>query len=800
MYPNNNCTNCNDCPETIVPLPIEDLHNVCGTTYNINCIIYTGADIDCLGITSGMTFAEILTIFNAGVNTCECCKVVPVNCVLSPWSEWSECDCVTTEVGTECYKTRTRTVITPAANGGEPCGPLSETVCCPVDCEYEYEWGPCDPVTLQQTGTLLITTPRFCQGRPCPTATTVFRPCCLPVNCVVAWGPWSDCVGGTRTRTATVTTPASCGGTACPPLIQTESCGSPPFCFPVTNLLAEIVNDNVVISWTASTSTPSSYSIFLSEDGGTTYTEITQTGSPFIFPWVCNTTYEGYIVSNCSPSLVSSQVPFTITAPDCPNVYCDGNAINFISGNYNSYVTPGNAEVLTKINNTTFQPITTNPVLSGGISAYASTGSTNLPTIMGSDITPYGWFIGGSFGSVQDNVTTYSLTQGFVKLKCLTPTIGSNFSEVDNTYFALSPSNWGVSSSFGQAIIRVIKYDPVNDVIYIGGNFTKYRNVNCSRGLIRIIASTGAIDPTFNGLSTAGFLPPAGIDQIKGGVHDIQIDSNGKIVVAGAFSRVYFTSIVTPFLDAGHIIRLNYDGSPDTSFTTSALGVTGFPPKLSTNPSTDFSGVTSIAIANDGTDDIYAVGAFYQFQGQARKCIVKIKNDGSIAPNAEFNPGAGFTNAWYNPVITFGFPTVNFANDNIVLNKILIQGDCGAGNCKLIVGGNFGSYNGTVVNGLARMDVYGVLDPSFTKDTTPYIPNAQLQATTSTRRTVYDIKLTNTGNILIAGALTSYLGAANTNHYYVLSTNGALVYGANMTNPGLSPYGDYAYKISTYNI
>ena len=669
---------------------------------------------------------------------------------------------------------------------------MTETVCCPVDCVYEYEWGPCDPVTLQQTGTLLITTPRFCQGRPCPTATTVFRSCCLPVNCVIAWGPWSDCVGGTRTRTATVTTPASCGGTACPPLIETESCGTPPFCFPITNITAEIVGANVVISWTASTSVTDDYTIQLSEDGGTTYTELTQTASPVIFPWVCETTYEGYIITNCTAGISSSQVDFSVTAPDCPNVYCNGNAINFISGNYNSYVVPNGAQALSKINNTTYQPITTNPVLGGVISSYVT---SNVPNIWSSDITPYGWFIGGVFGSVQDNIATYTSTQGFVKLKCLTSVPGNYFSEVDNTYFNLSAGNWGVTSSFSQAVIRVIKYDPINDVIYIGGKFDKYRNVNCTRNLIRIIASTGVIDTTFNGLAIPAIDSSFNSD-FRSGVYDIQIDGNGKIVVAGCFGRVWF-SLVNP-VNAGHIIRLNDNGTLDTTFTPSPLGITptsGFPEKLSTSPSADFSGVTSIAIADDGTNDIYAVGAFYQFKGQPRKCIVKIKNDGSIAPIGEFNPGTGFTNPWYSPAATFGNKAPSLPQDDLVINKIIFQND------KLLVGGNFNIYKGTLVNGLVRIDVNGNIDGVFAKDTVAYVPGAQQNTgVTSIRRTVYDIKLTNTGNILIAGALTAYLNTANTNHYYVLGADGNVIYGANMTASGFSPFGDYVFRISTYEI
>lgn len=47
---------------------------------------------------------------------------VPVNCVVSAWSDWSVCSGGT--------KTRTRTVITPASGGGTACPALTETVAC----------------------------------------------------------------------------------------------------------------------------------------------------------------------------------------------------------------------------------------------------------------------------------------------------------------------------------------------------------------------------------------------------------------------------------------------------------------------------------------------------------------------------------------------------------------------------------------------------------------------------------------------------------------------------------------------
>lgn len=48
----------------------------------------------------------------------------PTNCVVSEWSAWSEC--------VNGQQTRTRTIITPAANGGTECPVLNETKSCEV--------------------------------------------------------------------------------------------------------------------------------------------------------------------------------------------------------------------------------------------------------------------------------------------------------------------------------------------------------------------------------------------------------------------------------------------------------------------------------------------------------------------------------------------------------------------------------------------------------------------------------------------------------------------------------------------
>lgn len=112
------------------------------------------------------------------------CPIEPTDCVVSGWSEWSEC--------VEAISTRTRTIITPAANGGAPCPTLVET-----------------------------------------------RDCELTVDCVVSdWSEWSDCVEGNQTRTRTVITPATGGGIPCPLLEENQPCDI--LCPPPTDLTATI--------------------------------------------------------------------------------------------------------------------------------------------------------------------------------------------------------------------------------------------------------------------------------------------------------------------------------------------------------------------------------------------------------------------------------------------------------------------------------------------------------------------------------------------------------------------------------
>lgn len=151
-------------------------------------------------------------------------------------------------------------------------------------------------------------------------------------------------------------------------------------------------------------------------------------------------------------------------------------------------------------------------------------------------------------------------------------------------------------------------------------------------------------------------------------VNAIVLQSDGKILIGGSFTT-YNT------VPRNGIARLNSDGSLDLGFDPGAGVQLGFE-----------RGVWSIAIQPDGK--ILIGGNFNAYNGTPRKQIARLNTDGSL--DLTFNPGSG-TNAPY-----YG------------IEAIAVQPDG-----KILIGGDFDEYNGTVRNGIARLKNNGSLDFSF---------------------------------------------------------------------------------------
>lgn len=152
-------------------------------------------------------------------------------------------------------------------------------------------------------------------------------------------------------------------------------------------------------------------------------------------------------------------------------------------------------------------------------------------------------------------------------------------------------------------------------------------------------------------------------------INSITLQSDGKIIVGGAF---------TLFADAGaaglssrnRLVRLNADGTLDTAFAT--------------NTGTGFNGtVRAIALQSDGK--IVVGGDFNSYDGVTQNYITRLNADGTR--DTGFTIGTGFGPA---------------------TNVIALQTDG-----KILVGGFFGSYNGTSQSCITRLNTDGTIDSTF---------------------------------------------------------------------------------------
>ncbi|MBC8172835.1 MAG: delta-60 repeat domain-containing protein, partial [Chitinophagales bacterium] len=178
------------------------------------------------------------------------------------------------------------------------------------------------------------------------------------------------------------------------------------------------------------------------------------------------------------------------------------------------------------------------------------------------------------------------------------------------------------------------------------------------------------------------------------GVKTIVTADDGKIWIGGAFEAA-------GDVPSKGIAKLNADGSPDASFVA--------------NVEIDNTQVNRLAIQSDGK--VIIGGSFITVDGVSKNKIARLNTDGTL--DETFNIGTGFS-----------FSIFDMA----------LQPDG-----KILAGGGFSSYNGTVVKYLARLNTDGSLDASFPAAGGPdYIVNT--------------LTLLSDGKILISGSFNKYNG------------------------------------------
>jgi uncharacterized delta-60 repeat protein len=233
--------------------------------------------------------------------------------------------------------------------------------------------------------------------------------------------------------------------------------------------------------------------------------------------------------------------------------------------------------------------------------------------------------------------------------------------------------------------------------ILVGGYFYTYNGSNSNAKRIIRLNSDGSRDTSFD--------IGSGVD--GGDVLSVVIQSDGKILVGGYFTSYNGTS-------ANTIIRLNSNGSLDTSFVP-CQGTNGL--------------VYSVAIQSDGK--ILLGGDFTVYNGTPASKIIRLNSNGSV--DTSFVSGSGF---------------------NVRVRSFAIQSDG-----KILVGGDFSDYKGTPASSIIRLNSDGSRDTSFDMGT-------------GFNNSVFSIAIQSDGKILVGGYFTYYQGTP-ASYIIRLNSNGS---------------------------
>lgn len=288
-----------------------------------------------------------------------------------------------------------------------------------------------------------------------------------------------------------------------------------------------------------------------------------------------------------------------------------------------------------------------------------------------------------------------------------------------------------------------------DEKLIVGGDFLTLNGIQLS--YLTRLNTDGSIDESFQ--MGNGF---------NGKVYSVCVQPDGKIIVGGSFTAYNGVNV-------GRLIRLNTDGSQDTSFNTAIAAATGIIYKVGLQSDgkiiivgsfTKYNAVTANRMArvlpngtldssfNTGTgasalitnveilpdQKIIVAGAFTVFNGAAANRMVRLHPDGRV--DEHFSIGTAF-------------------NDDV--NAIAIQSDG-----KIILGGKFTNYNGNSANRIIRINYDGTLDSGF-------LPSSGLS-----KDAVQVIKIDASGTIAVGGSFTGYYNNSEVNRLFFLNANGTI--------------------------
>ena len=210
------------------------------------------------------------------------------------------------------------------------------------------------------------------------------------------------------------------------------------------------------------------------------------------------------------------------------------------------------------------------------------------------------------------------------------------------------------------------------------------------------------------------------------------LQPDGKILVGGSF---YFVNGKPGY---GGLIRLNSDGSLDTSFVA---------------PRFDGS-VFSVVLLGGG--NMLVGGDFIYAGNKKRNCLVELDATGALLGSFDAGLFAGTTNS------------VNAVSEVSAVHTIGLQSDG-----KIVIGGIFTSVAGSPRRGIARLNEDGSVDSSFVPDAS-FNPVGAGQPAAIAIDQVLSLVLQSDGKIVAGGDFVDPSTGTGANGLFRFNTNGSL--------------------------
>lgn len=390
-------------------------------------------------------------------------------------------------------------------------------------------------------------------------------------------------------------------------------------------------------------------------------------------------------------------------------------------------------------NTVTYDPVYSRIYAGGLFSSYSGSGATRIAAINtdGKIITGSIWNSGAGFNGTVNIVQAQSDGK-IIAGGTFTLYSGSSknwIARLNTDGTADTGSSWNQGTGFNNGV-NTLKIQS-NGKIVVGGDFTSYSGSTTNR-IVRI-NTDGTQDTTFN--VGTGF---------EATVTAVGIQPDGKITVIGQFTT-YSGSL------ANGVVRLNTDGTRDNTFNTKAginttVGNQGAVIPLSSESTVIAAGFTGNKVGylsylnNSGSEASSNLVSSYGLNGNVNSIISQ--SDGKLIVGGAFNTYSGSVTQSFIARLNTDYtvdPTFNIgAGFNTSVVALVTQS-----NGKIIAGGAFSSYSGSFQFRIARLNTDGTLDTSFDIG----------GGTVGFNNTVNALVVQPDQKILVGGAFTTYSGS-----------------------------------------